>query len=310
MTNFAFRWVAIAVVSAFPFLGCGGGPSPRETSPAQSQAADAQRKAEEARQRLESSEGGKVVLRAIEAHGGLEAWYSAPTSSYSWEYSNAGAKLRFKSHLVADNNTRQVYHTVESIGTPEEVQPYDGRFAWDGKQAWMFPADMPRINPRFWALTGYYFEQIPFVLADPGLAYEKLPDEDLDGKAYDMVKVGFSSGVGDAPGDTYTLYVDKDNGMLRGIRYTVTFYNQAQQEKAGGKKAGPPRETLFLYEDFQEVDGLKVATHFRGSTFADGKPGEFRNEAWCTDISFRKPFDATQLKMPEGGKVVGMPGDE
>ena len=38
-----------------------------------------------ARERLTHNEGGRRVLRAIEAHGGLAAWYRAPTSSYVWE---------------------------------------------------------------------------------------------------------------------------------------------------------------------------------------------------------------------------------
>ncbi len=47
------------------------------------------------------------------------------------------------------------------------------------------------INPRFWATTPYYFQLIPFVLADPGLRYEALPSADLDGVPHEMVRVGY-----------------------------------------------------------------------------------------------------------------------
>ncbi len=268
---------------------------------------DAQIKAAEARTRLEVSDGGKLVLRAIEAHGGLEAWYNAPTSSYTWEYSNTGADMRFKTAMVVENDSRRAYHDILTLGTPEEAPEYAGSFAWDGEQAWIYPADTPKINPRFWALTGYYFEMIPFVLADPGLRYEVLPDEELDGEAHDMVKVSFDTGVGDAPGDTYTLYLNKDDGMVDAIRYTVTYYSQARPQAK--KKAGPPRETLFDYEEYTTVDGLTVPQRFLGYTFVDGKKGEARNEAWCAEISFRKPFDEAKLTMPEGGKVQPMPSE-
>ncbi len=77
---------------------------------------------EAARERLAASEGGRIVLAAIEAHGGLEAWYGAPTSSYTWEYSNLGSNVRFESFLVADNSTRRVYHELRTFGTPEAVR--------------------------------------------------------------------------------------------------------------------------------------------------------------------------------------------
>ena len=90
--------------------------------------------------RLTASEGGRIVLAAIEAHGGLEAWYGAPTSSYAWEYSNLGSNVRFESFLVADNATRRVYHELRTFGTPEAVSEVEGRFAWDGEDAWISPA--------------------------------------------------------------------------------------------------------------------------------------------------------------------------
>jgi hypothetical protein len=252
---------------------------------------------------MQGSAGGELVLAAIEAHGGLETWYASPTSSSCWEYSNPGSEMRFRSCMTVDNQTRQAYHHLEALGTPEKVEPYDGSFAWDGERAWIYPADTPKVNPRFWALTGFYFSQIPFVLADPGVSCQELPDADLDGETYSMVKCTFSAGVGDAPGDHYILYVDQTDHMVRAIRYTVTFGRGAR------KKAGPPRETLFYYEDYTTADGLKTPRHFNGFWFDDGAKGEFKNEAWATNISYSKPFDESKLTMPEGGRVQAMPGE-
>ncbi len=258
------------------------------------------RQVEAARNRLSQSEGGRLVHRAIEAHGGLAPWYRAPTSSYTWEYANVGIDVQFKSFLVADNQTRRVYHDLMTVGPYENPQPVDARFAWNGTVAWMHPDSIERPNPHFWATTGYYFEQIPFILADPGLTYERLPDETLDGATYEMVRVGYEEGVGYSDDDTYTLYVHPESGQVDAIRYTVTYGRDVPAN-------ADLSETLFYYEDYVTVDGLTVATHFRGYQYTDGGPGEFRNEAWADSISFRRPFDASKPELPEGARIVEPP---
>ena len=284
-------------------IGCGPAEEDRASEVVPS-AEEIQQQVEAARTRLTANEGGRLVLRAIEAHGGLDAWYRAPTSSYTWEYANVGADLQFKSFLVANNRTRAAYHDLMTIGPYGNPRPVDARFAWTGTDAWIYPDTIEAINPRFWATTGYYFEQIPFVLADPGLNYERLPDAELDGTTYQMVRVSYDAGVGDSPGDTYTLYVHPETGRVHAIRYTVTY----------GRDVPPDAEmpeTLFYYEDYETVDGLTVATHFRGYRFAEGGPsGEVRNEAWADSISFRRSFDPTRLEAPEGARVVPPPTSE
>jgi hypothetical protein len=259
-----------------------------------------QQQVEDARARLTRSEGGRLVLRAIEAHGGLAAWYRAPTSSYSWEYANVGADIQFKSFLVANNRTRTVYHDLMTLGPYDNPQPVDAHFAWNGEVAWMYPDSIERPNPHFWATTGYYFEQIPFILADPGLTYERLPDETLDGTTYEMVRVGYEEGVGYSDDDTYTLYVHPESGRVDAIRYTVTYGRDVPDDADLSK-------TLFYYEDYVTVDSLTVATHFRGYRYTDGGADDFRNEAWADSISFRRPFDASKLEPPAGARIVEPP---
>jgi hypothetical protein len=289
-------------------VGCGEGePSGGEADSATNVVPpdEVQRRAEAARNRLAQNEGGRRVLRAIEAHGGLEAWYRAPTSSYTWEYANKDADLHFKSFLVVDNRTRRAYHELLTTGSYDNARPVDARFAWDGEQAWIAPDSIEQPNPRFWALTGFYFQQIPFVLADPGLNYEALPDDTIDGTPHDMVEITFDQGVGDAPGDTYTLYLDKETGQVDAIRYTVSYGRDVEPG------ADLP-ETFFDYEDYVTVHGLTVPTHFAGYTYADDEgPGDtLRNEAFADSISYRRPFDASNLEPPENARVVPLPGTD
>ncbi len=288
--------LSLAVLLAAAMGGCAMVPQ------SQPVATPAQGAAVAARARLMLSEGGQLVLRAIDAHGSLDTWYNTPTSAFAWEYSNPGMGLRFKSYQVADNHTRHIYHRLVSLGSPDSPNPATGRFAWDGTSAWIHPAAIEAINPRFWATTPYYFQLIPFVLADPGLRYEKLPPEDLDGTSCDMVRVGFEGGIGDSPGDSYTLYVDKESGLVRAIRYTVTFFSQQPPSDIP-----PTRETLFYYDDYITVDGLTTPTRFRGFLFQDGHKGEFKNEAWASEISFHEIFSDTQTLAPAGARLQSPP---
>ncbi|MEX1258613.1 MAG: hypothetical protein WEG36_13445 [Gemmatimonadota bacterium] len=261
--------------------------------------------AESARERLSESEGGLRVLDAIEAQGGLEAWYSAPTSAYFWEYSNVQSSMRFKSYLVADNVTRQVYHDLVSFGTPDAVEPVEARFAWDGTEAWISPGERRQPNPRFWSLTGYYFQSIPFVMADPGVRFRVLPPEELEGIPHERVMAYYDAGVGDSSGDVYVLYLDPDTGRVAAIVYTVT-YGRPYEPSPDGPEP-PSTGTLLFYQDYATVDGLTVPTRFRGYAYQAGDQGAFRNEAWVSEISFRIPFDESRLARPADARVEPYP---
>jgi hypothetical protein len=296
--------LALLLTGGLVLPGCGDGGGSEDTDtvvPSE----EVQRRAEAARNRLAQNEGGQRILRAIEAHGGLEAWYRAPTSSYTWEYANKEVDVRFKSFLVVDNRTRRAHHDLLTTGSYDDAQPVDARFAWDGERAWIAPDSIEQPNPRFWALSGFYFQQIPFVFADPGLNYEALPDDTIDGTPHDMVQVTFEPGTGDSPGDTYTLYLDKDSGQVDAIRYTVSFGRDVEPG------ADLP-ETFFDYEDYVTVDGLTVPTRFEGYSYSDEDgPGEtLRNEANADSISYRRSFEPSKLDPPENARFVSLPGEE
>jgi hypothetical protein len=289
--------------------GCGGGNTDAgaDDSAALNVVADSvvQQQVVDARERLTQNDGGERVLRAIEAHGGLGAWYRAPTSSYVWEYANQDADLHFASFLVVDNRTRRAYHDLLRTGPYEAPRPVDAQFAWTGDRAWIAPPDIEQPNPRFWALSGFYFQQIPFVFADPGVNYEVLPDDSIDGTPHDMVRITFGDDVGDAPDDVYTLYLDKESGQVDAIRYAVTYGRDVDSD-------ADLSETFFDYQDYVTVDGLTVPTRFAGFSYSDeGGIGETRrNWARADSISYRRSFDEPRLTPPDTARFVSLPGEE
>ena len=296
--------LTLLLAVALGTMGCGAGDSSSSSAANVVPEDEVERRAADARSRLTQNEGGQRLLEAIEAHGGLAAWYRAPTSSYTWAYANKGADLRFESFLVVDNRTRHAHHDLQTIGSYDAARPVDARFAWDGERAWIAPDSLEQPNPRFWALTGFYFQQIPFVLADPGARYEALPDDSIDGTPHDMVRVTFGETVGDSPDDTYTLYLDKSTGQVDAIRYTVSY----------GRDVGPDEDlpqTFFDYQDYVTVDGLTVPTRFEGYSYseADGPGDTLQSEAVADSISYRRSFDESELEPPENARFVSLPGE-
>lgn len=250
----------------------------------------------EAEARLMATEGGQVLLRAIEAHGGLDAWHNAETSSYIWGFGDG-----LRSRMVAHNRTRQVYHDILSMG--EETVPDGSQMVWDGTDAWVYP-DSLNINPRFMATTGYYFQSIPFILADPGIRYEVLPPAMLDSVEYHLLRATFDDGIGDAPGDHYTLYIHPETHRVNALRYRSTF--------GRGRPAinESMSETLLYYKNYITVDGLVVPSWFEGYGFSEGAKGDKYYDAASSEHSYSQPFDESRLIMPSSGaRITPMPVD-
>ena len=61
------------------------------------------------------------------------------------------------------------------------------------------------------------------IFADELDGLRDLLENKLDGEPHDMVEITFDRGTGDAPGDTYILYLDKGSGQVDAIRYTVSY---------------------------------------------------------------------------------------
>lgn len=252
---------------------------------------------EETEARLMATEGGQMLLRAIEAHGGLDAWHNAETSSYVWGFGGG-----LESKMVAHNRTRQVYHDVLSMGG--EPAPDGAQMVWDGTDAWVYP-DSLETNPRFMATTGYYFQSIPFILADPGIRYEVLAPALLDSVEHHLVRATFDDGVGDAPGDHYTLYIHPETYMVNALRYRSTF--------GRGRPAldESMSETLLYYKGYVTVDGLTVPSQFEGYGFSEGARGNKYYEAASSEHSYTQPFVENRLVMPSSGaRVAPMPATE
>ena len=224
--------------------------------------------------------GREVVDRMIEAHGGLEKWRSAPTVSFQAALVPPGASSPLVHRVTVEQGARRAYLDFPGMGA---------RISWDGEKAWSENWKGP-FPPRFVALLSYYFMNLPWVAADPGVNLSQPGTDRLwdDPTEYVTVKMTFEAGVGDTPDDYYILHMDPESYRLRAAELTVSYAD-----------ALPPdvdmiREVIG-YEEFATVDGLTVPT--KCSIYAmDRSPLASFPKVW--DWSFQQAFDESRMVMP------------
>ncbi len=235
---------------------------------------------------------GAIVLRGIERHGGLEAWFAGRAIRFDYTYDPVG-RPGATSRQTIDLLASRAYHTI--------LEPGAGRFAFNGERAWILH-EKPgfALPPRFWSLTPYYFVSLPFVAGDPGVKLAVVDDDPAAAglPPADVVKLTYEDGTGDAPDDYYVLYFAKDDGRLLACRYIVTY--EPMMKKRGIKQSP---EKVLVYDDYREVGPLTLAHDHTFYAFPDGKRGDKVTDAGPANVVFPAEFDETRLDMPEGAQI-------
>jgi hypothetical protein len=236
------------------------------------------------------------VWSAIEAHGGLHTWLAKSTLAFEFDYRPlAQPERRMHTYSQVDHWSARAHQTELDGGAGAEAT-----LGWDGERAWITPAaDAFPSSARFWSLTPYYFVGMPFVAADPGTHYERLPDATLDGTLYQVVKLTYGEGVGDAPDDYYVLYLHPETHTLAGLRYVVSFPGFFPE-------GGHTPEKLMRYTDFTTVDGLRFAQRLDTSAWdpASGTPGERVTAITVSRVTLGEAWPASLFAPPAGSVVA------
>jgi len=247
-----------------------------------------------AEERLNTSEAGKIVWQAMQAHGGLDTWYKNGPLSFHFDY------------VPLDGSTRRnTFQTVDTWSNKARHQNVDDRsqeFGWTGEKAWSKVKDSTTFafDMRFWALTPYYFLGQPFILDGEGVKLEKLTDKTHKDIAYDAIKVTFAEGTGDAPDDYYVLYFGKDNHKLAVIRYIVSY---PQYFPEGGHLP----EKLMEIQGTTVVNGIELATGYHTHWLTENEQaGDHITTITVDNISFAPETENSYFEMPEGSKVIEM----
>lgn len=170
---------------------------------------------------------------------------------------------------------------------------------FDGKEVWMTPPDSKFSGPRFWIFTPPYFALLPFKLGDEGARLAPAGQKSIDGVAYEVAKLTFMLGTGDAPDDWYLLFRDPTTGRMDATAYIVTF------ARAAAKSAPEPH--ILRYLDFKTVDGVTLATRWQFFNWNEtqGQNGAMLGEWTLANVKFVPVAPAT-FQHPDGARAVPM----
>ncbi|MHA7100616.1 DUF6503 family protein [Roseivirga pacifica] len=259
--------IAIILLSAF-CLACGGAKKEQVEEP-------------KAEAPSKTGHHSASITKVFEAHGGYDTW----TSLKQLSYENGGSKT-----LVELQNR---YTLIES-----ENQTV----GFDGENVWVNPPSEKADGQRMRYNLMFYFYAFPFVVGDPGVFYEDMEPIELQGKAYNAVKISYGNGVGDSPKDNYIILSDPETNQMQWLMYTATF---------GGDESSD-RFSLIKYEGWNELGGVLLPSSLQWYQYSDGVVGEPRGGARLFEnIQVSTEYPAmSNFEMPEGAQVAKLPEEK
>ena len=252
-----------------------------------------QKRVEVANKKLNSTEAGKVLWSAMEAHGGLENWYS-----------NGYFSMRFNYQPLDGKGIRDSYQTIDTWSNKarhHSITDPSNSYGWDGKEAWVKAKDSTSFayDTQFWALTPLYFSGQPFVLDGEGVNLELLPEVEFRGALQKVIKATYDAEVGSAPDDYYILYINAKTNLLEAFKYIVSYPEYFPN-------GGHAPEKTTVVQGTTKVDGIILATAFKTYWSAEGKDGigEYITNIEVSDIGFSPTVEENFFTKPEGSRVL------
>lgn len=230
----------------------------------------------------QTQEMPESATAVMEAHGGMDLWKSLGGLVFQ-----KGDGEEAETHITNLWDRRiRVENSKYTIG-------------FDGTDVWVSPADAEmRGSARFYHNLYFYFYAMPFVLGDPGIYYEEVPDLELMGKTYGGVKISYAPNVGDSPDDNYILYYDKATHQMEWLMYTVTY-------RGGGPS---DKYSLIKYGDWQDVPtggaSVRLPKSITWYNYEDGVVGDARGGAEfpMVSVSAEPPLDS-RFARPEDSRI-------
>jgi hypothetical protein len=190
------------------------------------------------------------ILEKVAKTYGIDSWDKVDAIRYTWNGEITGLFKISRTWEWEPKTNKVTYTGVDKDGKPVNVSYV--RTDLSGQSDAVKQTDQGFINDNYWVLFPFhaYWDTSASVI-DQGAF--NLPQG--SGMA-ELVPVKYPADSGYTPGDTWDLYVGKDNR----VEYFV--YHR------GGAK--PPSRVLATWSGYKKAGPILVATEHRG--FADGKP--------------------------------------
>ncbi|MEO1009969.1 MAG: DUF6503 family protein [Bacteroidota bacterium] len=219
------------------------------------------------------------LAKVLEAHGGIEHWKRMGTLVFEIPKGEEPEK-----------------HTIDLHSRKDKIEMGQVALGFDGKDVWI--KDKEEIyqgDPAFYHNLMFYFQAMPFVLADPGIRYGKTSDLVFEGKTYPGISVRYDEGVGTSYKDEYFLHYDPNTYRMAWLGYTVTY--------GSNKKSDDVR--WIRYTDWVNEQGLLLPKSLTWHAYANSEIGPPKNTLLFEGISLGEaPRPASFYQIPDGGKTL------
>jgi len=202
--------------------------------------------------------GRDVIMHAVAAHGGLEAWKSKTDMSLTltdqWN-SLPGAVFSNLLNLWPERKVEtQQYHLLHQRASRLEMNTENGKHVWGYRdlQPWaLLNNQIDASNIRRAGLTlplSQYLLALPYRFLEAG-AFPHFENEiKADDRVFDRVRIVFGLNAGSYPTNEYLADFDQATGRLARVEYTLI-------EKMPGYVS-----FRADFENYQQFDGLWMPT--------------------------------------------------
>ena len=224
------------------------------------------------------------LVATLDAHGGLAAWEEFRQLGYAMPRGE-------------DQETQLVdlYDRREYIKQPAAEGEEPIEMGFDGENVWITADTTYKGNPLFYKNLMFYFYAMPWVLADPGIAYSPAEPIIFDGVTYPGILVGYDDGVGFSPKDNYRLHYDPTTKKMRWLGYTVTGRSGKSSDKF----------SWIEYPTWSDHGGVELADSLVWYTTENNLPGAPRNTRIFSDVKISKEAaGAEAFARRAGARVV------
>ena len=206
-----------------------------------------------------TDETREVILKMIEAHGGIAKWKQAKTISFDNimfnNLPNAGSNPWWVDRNVIDQKTRRVY---------QDWPIHESEMAYDGKETWAINWKVGN-PPKFQVHFFYYFLNLPWLTQDDNIRLGEVNKTSVEGYPNELLTISMEFNkkptVGKTINDSYKLYIDSKTYLLAGYEYSIGYGHML--DLMGLPKDKNVMGPMFrIHDSFTEVDGLIFPNRF------------------------------------------------
>ncbi len=262
-----------------------------DSQPASQPASQPTETAEEAV--AEANAGRNYVEAMIAKVGSLDDLKAMGDVEYTYTYRDNGTgkeDVSIERYVFDGEYSWATFTKREKIVMPqmkgELVQGYDGESTWVTLDGILQDGGMLLRMSDFLRKTNFYWLTMMQKLLDPGTDYAYEGTRTSDGIEYDLVRITYGEGVGDAQ-DTYLLYLNPETHLVDRFLFTVMDFGRAV-----------PNMMKVKYETFGDV----MLPTFR-SYASSNWDGEIAADAvWtdeiCENLKFGNGFTIEDFRNP------------